>query len=171
MKALEKLEIYMEDNDVAYLLKQHPQAFTARDVAAIEHISPWIMAKVVMVVADGKMVMTVLSANTLVDLTRLSGLLGARVIRLAEEMEFQPIFADCEPGAMPPFGNLYNLPVYVDRSLADEEFFVFQAGTHKITLRIAFSSYEELVKPVIGDFGVELKLENPVNIEAYNDNW
>lgn len=171
MKALEKLETYLRDKDVPYLLKHHPQAFTAREVAGSEHISPWIMAKVVMVMADGRMVMTVLTANDMVDLTKLSSLLGARVVRVAEEAEFQRIFADCEPGAMPPFGNLYNLPVYVDRSLADEEFFVFQAGTHRITLRIAFSSFEELVKPVIADFKAEVNVDYAVEMEAYNDDW
>ncbi|MBN9387650.1 MAG: YbaK/EbsC family protein [Chloroflexi bacterium] len=171
MKALERLEAYLRDKDVPYLLKHHPKAYTAKEVAGSEHIPPQLMAKVVMVVADGEMVMTVISAKNRVDLTRLADILSAHVVRLAEEWEFQHIFSDCEPGAMPPFGNFYNLPVYVDRSLASQEFFVFQAGTHKVTVKMAFSSYEELVKPIIADFCSELVLNYSVEAEAYRDDW
>lgn len=152
MKGKDRLEAYLRWNEVPYLLKHHPKAYTAKGVAYSEHISGWLMAKVVMVVADGKMVMTVLTANHLVDLNKLAHILGARVVRLAGEAEFEEIFPDCEPGAMPPFGNLYDLPVYVEHSLAREEYIVFQAGTHKDTIRMTFSSYAHLVKPVIADF-------------------
>ena len=171
MKALEKLEAYLRDKEIPYLLKHHPKAYTAKEVAGSEHISPWIMAKVVMVVADGKMVMTVISAGNRIDLDKLTTVLGAHMVRLAEEWEFQHIFSDCEPGAMPPFGNFYNLPVYVDRQLAGKEFFVFQAGTHKITLKIAFSSYEELVKPIIADFCTDLLLDYSNEGEVYFEEW
>jgi Ala-tRNA(Pro) deacylase len=171
MKALERLEAYLRDKDIPYLLRHHPKAYTAKEVAGSEHISPQLMAKVVMVVADGEIVMTVISAMNRVDLTRLSDILNAHVVRLAEEWEFQHIFSDCEPGAMPPFGNLYNLPVYVDRSLANKEFFVFQAGTHKVTVKMAFSSYEELVKPIIADFCSELLVDYTVEAGAYRDDW
>ena len=152
MTGKERLEAYLRWNEVPYLLKHHPKAYTAKEVAASENISGWIMAKVVMVVADGKMVMTVLTANHLIDLNKLAHVLGSRVVRLAEEVEFQENFADCEPDAMPPFGNLYDLPVYVERSLAEEEYFVFQAGTHKDTMRMTFTSCVRPVKPVVADF-------------------
>jgi Ala-tRNA(Pro) deacylase len=171
MKALERLEAYLRDKDVPYLLKHHPKAYTAKEVAGSEHLSPQLMAKVVMVVANGEMVMTVISARNRVDLSKLAAILGTHVVRLAEEWEFQHIFNDCETGAMPPFGNFYNLPVYVDRSLAGKEFFVFQAGTHKITIKIPFSSYEELVKPIIADFCSELLVDYTVEAPAYRDDW
>lgn len=170
MTGKERLEAYLRWNEVPYLLRHHPKAYTAKEVAASEHISGWIMAKVVMVVADGKLIMTVLTANHMVDLKKLAQALDARVVRLAEETEFQDTFYDCEPGAMPPFGNLYNLPVYVDLALADEEYMVFQAGTHQDTMRMTFSSYTRLVKPQLADLKSE-DVSWMVQIGAYDYGW
>lgn len=170
MTGKERLEAYLRWNEVPYLLKHHPKAFTAKEVAASEHISNWIMAKVVMVMADGKLVMTVLSANQMVDLKKLAQALDASVIRLAEEAEFQEVFFDCEPGAMPPFGNLYNLPVYVDRALAEEEYIVFQAGTHRDTMRMTYTSFARLVKPVLADFKTE-DMSWLVGVAAFETDW
>jgi Ala-tRNA(Pro) deacylase len=94
----------------------------------------------------------VLPASLHVDLARLTAALGAKAIRLAHESEFVDTFPDCEVGAMPPFGNLYDLPVYVDRSLTTNEIVVFPAGTHTESMSVRFADYARLVEPVIVEF-------------------
>jgi Ala-tRNA(Pro) deacylase len=88
-----------------------------------------------------------------VDLSKVSGAIGKEV-RLSSEAEFAAAFADCEPGAMPPFGNLYELPVYVDEALGRNERIVFQAGTHRVTMSVAYSDFERLVGPTVTDIAV-----------------
>jgi Ala-tRNA(Pro) deacylase len=96
----------------------------------------------------------VLPAPAQVDLDKVRALLKAKEARRAREFEFAQLFADCDVGAMPPFGNIYQVPVYIDRSLVDEPYIVFQAGTHHTTLKIAMTDYQRLVSPVIGDFSL-----------------
>ncbi len=152
MKCREKLETYLRDNAVPYQVQHHPLAYTAQEVAASEHISGKLLAKVVMALADGKMVMLVLPGPYHVDLAKTAAELGARDARLAQEREFAADFPDCEVGAEPPFGNLYGLPVYVDRSLTQDETIVFRAGTHTDTMSLKYADFERLVKPTVADF-------------------
>jgi Ala-tRNA(Pro) deacylase len=149
MKCKMRLESYLRENGVAYEVQHHPQAFTAQEVAASEHIPGKLLAKVVVVVADDKPTMLVLPANEHVYLPEVARILKAKEARLAEESEFAPLFPDCEVGAMPPFGNLYNLPVYVDAALTDEERIFFQAGSHTDTMSIRYSDFARLVKPTV----------------------
>ena len=114
MECRERLEAYLRDNRVPFQVQHHPVAYTAQEVAAVEHIPGRLLAKTVMALADGKMVMLALPAPYLVDIEKARALLAAQEVRLAREREFTDTFPDCEVGAMPPFGNLYNLPVYVD---------------------------------------------------------
>jgi Ala-tRNA(Pro) deacylase len=109
MTCLERLSAYLRENCVSYTIHHHPAAYTAFAIAASEHIPPHTFAKVVMVFIDGRMAMIVVPADTRADLARLAGVIGAHEICLADEREFAPLFPDCEPGAMPPFGNLYGL--------------------------------------------------------------
>src|SRR5690242_15747349 len=118
MKCKDKLETYLREKGVAYELQHHPKVFTAQDVAASEHIPGRLLAKVVMVIADGRNIMLVLPAPEHAYIPEAAGVIGAKEIHLAEEKDLRAIFPDCELGAMPPFGNLYNLPVYVDSALA-----------------------------------------------------
>jgi len=152
-----RLERWFRDERVTYELKQHPEAFTAQQVAATEHVSGYWVAKVVMAVSDGMLVMLVLPAPFRVDLVRLKEALGAGVVRLAREDEFANLFPDCEVGAMPPFGNLYGVPVYVDVALAKDPFVVFNAGSHRETLTIAYTDFERLAHPQVADFAVSPK--------------
>lgn len=153
MGAKDRLESYLRDNGVAFDAHTHPEAFTAQTVAASEHVSGKRLAKAVMVMCDGDMVMAVVPANEKVDLERFKTVTGAADVRLAQESEFAPRFPDCDPGAQPPFGNLYDIPTYVDEALTSQEAVVVQAGTHTDTITLSYADYERLVQPQVASFG------------------
>jgi Ala-tRNA(Pro) deacylase len=145
----QRLEHYLRERGVAYEFQHHPLAYTARAVAATEHVPPKEVAKSVVLMTDGRLAMVVLPASHELQISELARGLGVREARLAEEIEFGPAFPDCEVGAMPPFGSLYGVPVYVDASLSEDEDIVFQAGTHTDTVRIKYADYARLVNPII----------------------
>ena len=152
MSVSARLESYLRDNKVPFQVVHHPLAYTAQEVAASEHIPGQKLAKVVILMAGGKLAMLAIPAPSRVDLGKTAAALGVKEVRLAREDEFADFFPDCEVGAMPPFGNLYNVPVYVDTSLARDEEIVFQAGTHTDTIAMAYREFERLVQPRVGDF-------------------
>jgi Ala-tRNA(Pro) deacylase len=115
----EKLEQYLRTNKVPFQVQHHPLAYTAQRGVASEHISGKMKAKVVMVIADGDLVMLALPAPEIINVNDVAAALGAKEVRLAHEEESAGAFPDCEVGAMPPFGNLYSLPIYVDKTLAE----------------------------------------------------
>jgi len=149
----ERLENYLRENKVPYQTQHHAQVFTAQEVAASEHVPGKLVAKVVMAIADGKLVMLVLPAPQHVDLAKAAEAVGAREIRLAREEEYEKSFPDCQVGAMPPFGNLYGIPVYVDETLTSDPYIVFQAGTHTDTMSLRYADFARLVEPKIAKFG------------------
>jgi osmotically-inducible protein OsmY/prolyl-tRNA editing enzyme YbaK/EbsC (Cys-tRNA(Pro) deacylase) len=151
LRCKDKLAAYLHANQVPFETQHHRVAYTAQDVAASEHLPGQLMAKVVIAVADGALSMLVLPANQRADLTKARTALGARTLELAEEYDFARRFADCEIGAMPPFGNLYDLPVYVDQTLTENPSIFFQAGTHRDTMRIRYADFARLVKPTVVD--------------------
>src|SRR5262245_28893711 len=152
MTCNDRLEAYLRDNQVTFETQRHPTAFTAQAVAQSEHIPGRLLAKVVMVVADGELAMLVLPATNRVDVSHVAVLLDAQSVRLADEAEFADTFSDCEVGAMPPFGNLYGVPVYVDRALAEDDIIFYQAGTHTDTMSMKYADFARLVKPTVADF-------------------
>jgi Ala-tRNA(Pro) deacylase len=152
-----KLEAYLHEQRVPFKRQQHSVAFTAQEVAASEHLPDDMVAKVVMVFADADMVMLVLPASHHIDLTKVAVALGAKNAWLADEHEFATVFPDCDIGAMPPFGNLYDVPVYVDRTLTKDETIVFQAGTHTDTIRMGYANYARLVNPKVVDIVQETR--------------
>ena len=147
MDCFERLQAYFRANQVPFSMQHHPLAYTAHDVAASEHISNAQMVKVVMVVADGQLVMLAVPASRRVDEARVEATIGAQELRLAGEDEFASKFMDCDVGAMPPFGNLYGVPVYVDTMLADDDAITFRAGTHTETMTLKYVDFERLVRP------------------------
>lgn len=151
MMCKDKLEAYLRDNQVPFETQYHRTAYTAQDVAASEHLPGQLMAKVVIAIADGALIMLALPADHRADLTKVCAALGAREIRLADEHDFASRFPDCEIGAMPPFGNLYDLPVYIDQTLTENQTIVFQAGTHSETMRISYADFARLVRPTVVD--------------------
>ena len=153
MECREKLEAYLRQNGVPFQVQHHPRAFTAQEVSEREHVPGKLVAKVVIVIADGKQLMLALHAPWRVDLNKASAAVHAEEVRLAREEEFVADFPDCEVGAMPPFGNLYNLPVYVDRALAEDETIYFQAGTHSDSMSLKYADFARLVRPTVASFG------------------
>ena len=156
MTILKKLKDVLEKNGVSYEVGFHPEVFTAQEIAAAQHIPGKEMVKVVMVKADGKMLMLVLPASYQIDMKKLKKGLKAKKVGIAKEKQFEELFPDCEVGAMPPFGNLYNLEVWIDQVLTEDASIVFQAGNHIETMRIKYSDYAGLVNPKVGDFSVHL---------------
>jgi len=153
MTCKERLESYLRGQQVLYEVQHHRTTYTTHDTAVTEHIPDALMAKVVIVSAADQLAMLVLPATETVDVARVSAVLGMPSVRLAHEWEFFDAFPDCELGAMPPFGNLYGLPVFVDQALAANETIVFAAGTHTDTIRMAYADFARLVKPVVAAFG------------------
>jgi Ala-tRNA(Pro) deacylase len=156
MAAKRVLEKYLQENGVWFATMTHPEAYTAQEVAAVQHVPGKQLAKVVLVDADGQLVMLVLPASYRVDFPKLKSVLKAKKVRLASEEEFSGSFTDCEVGAMPPFGNLYDLPVHVDSSLADVPEIVFKVGNHKTSMKVKSADYKKLVDPQIADFAIHL---------------
>jgi Ala-tRNA(Pro) deacylase len=152
MRCKERLQEYLVENGVSFEVEQHRVAYTAQQLAAAGHVSGKRVAKVVVVAADGETVMLVLPASSQVDLERVRTELGAGEARLAREEEFASTFPDCEVGSMPPFGNLYGVPVYVDAGLAQAEEIVFPVGSHTESMRLRFGDFRNLVDPVVLDF-------------------
>lgn len=147
--ALKKLVDYLDQNNIRYVSIRHSTAYTSQEVAQSAHIAGRELAKSVIVKADGEMAMVVLPASFKVNLERLQEMLGANKVELARESEFRGLFPECEIGAMPPFGNLYGLDVYVDESLSDDEEIFFNAGTHTELIRMSYDDFERLVEPKI----------------------
>jgi len=146
------LKEYLDREHVHYDVLPHPEAFRALAIAHVLHTPEKEMAKVVIVKVEDGFVMTVLPASWQVDLLRLRDMFMTTHVRLATEDEFKDLFPDCEVGAMPPFGILYGLPVYVDHSLTEDKSIVFQAGTHSEAIRMRYMDFAALVFPVVEEF-------------------
>ena len=142
-----KLKSFLDENKIKYVSIQHSSAYTAQEIAAIAHIPGKDLAKTVIIKIDGKMAMAVLPASYKVSFDNLKDALGVREIRLAYEQEFMDKFPDCEVGAMPPFGNIYGMEVFVAESLAEDEEIAFNACSHTELIKMSFSDFEKLVKP------------------------
>ncbi|MBT8379435.1 MAG: deacylase [Ignavibacteria bacterium] len=152
-----KLKEFLDANNVKYVSVQHSSAYTAQEIAASAHIPGKDLAKTVIVKIDGKMAMAVLPASYKVSFDNLKDALGGKDVRLAYEQEFVDKFPDCEVGAMPPFGNIYNLDVYVAEVLTENEEIAFNACTHTELIKMPFKDFEMLVKPIRFKFAVQSK--------------
>ena len=150
---VKKLKEFLDTAGVKYMIVSHAAAYTAQEIAASAHIPGKELAKTVMVKLDGRMAMAVLPASHVVDFDKLKQMAGSAKAELASEDEFRSLFPECEVGAMPPFGNLYNIPVYAERSLGEDAEIAFNAGSHKELFRMAYKDFEDLVKPKQGEFG------------------
>lgn len=145
-KVAARVREFLTNNGVAFDVERHRPAYTAQEIAALEHIPGDEFAKTVILMAGTSPIMAVLSANRHVRLSKVAAAVGEEV-RLATEAEFAPLCPDCERGAEPPFGNLYNMPVYFDTGFTADEM-VFNAGNHVETIRMATEDYVALVKPI-----------------------
>jgi Ala-tRNA(Pro) deacylase len=149
---LSKVKDFLDANAVKYVIISHSKAYTAQGIAAVSHISGKEVAKTVIVKLDGALAMAVLPASYQVDLTALKHAAGVQEAVLAGEREFKQHFPDCETGAMPPFGNLYGIPVYVDESLTEDKEIAFNAGSHYELIKMAYLDFERLVGPEVMAF-------------------
>ena len=145
--ACAKLQEYLDSQRVRYVSIKHSPAFTAQEIAASAHIPGEDIAKTVVVKLDGEMALVVLPAPEMVRLNHLKAELGVGEAEIASESEFKDRFPDCEVGAMPPFGNLYEMDTLVEESLAGDHEIAFNAGTHTELIRMAYADYERLVRP------------------------
>jgi Ala-tRNA(Pro) deacylase len=152
MPILTKLREFLDSHDVKYEVRSHRQAFTAQEVAAAQHVPGRELAKVVILRSGAEFLMAVLPAPYRVDLDRARITVGKPELSLATEEQFKDLFPQCEAGAMPPFGNLYRLPVYVDQSLTKDEDIVFNAGTHTQTVTMKYADFARLVQPTVASF-------------------
>jgi len=142
-----KLKEYLDRENVKYVSIRHSTAYTAQEIAASAHIRGQELAKTVVVKVDGKMALAVLPASVKVDLGLLREATSARRTELATESDFINAFPECELGAMPPFGNLYEMPVYVDERLALDAEIAFNAGTHSELIRMPYAEFVRLAAP------------------------
>lgn len=146
---IKKLKAYLDENNVKYVTIRHSRAYTAQEIAAKAHVSGKEVAKTVIIKVEGKMAMAVLPASYQVDFKLLKQLFGTQQVTLASEAEFMYFFPDCEVGAMPPFGNLYDMEVYVAETLAEDEQIAFNNGSHTEMLKMSYEDFERLVQPVV----------------------
>jgi len=147
-----KLKVFLDSQNVKYVNISHSAAYTAQEIAASAHIPGQELAKTVMVRLDGNLAMAVLPASYKVDLNALKQATRMNQVELAGEQEFRSQFPECELGAMPPFGNLYDLQVYVDQSLTKDDTIAFNAGSHTELIKLSYKDFESLVRPKILKF-------------------
>jgi Ala-tRNA(Pro) deacylase len=147
MPILRKLKEFLDENGVRYQVRSHRTAYTAQEVAAAEHVPGREMAKVVMVRDGSQYLMAVLPAPYHVGLEQLGKAAGRTGLRLATEADFASLFPGCEPGAMPPFGNLYGIPVWVDEALTQDDEIAFNAGNHEQTVHMKYADFARLAQP------------------------
>jgi Ala-tRNA(Pro) deacylase len=152
MACKERLIAHFQEQGVAFEEISFPEAYTAQEIAAQAHISGWQLAKVVIVKVEGELAMLVLPAPARIDFPRLKEALGAKEVELARERDFGHRFPDCEVGAMPPFGGLYQMPTYMDEALAEAGEIAFLAGTHDEALRLSYADYQRLAQPRVLSF-------------------
>lgn len=152
MSVVRQLKDYLDDNNTKYTTITHSLAYTAQELAEIMHVPGRQWAKSIAIEVDGKPALAVLPAHHRINLAKLKQALGAQQLEILSEQRFSSHFPGCELGAMPPFGNLFNLPVFVSRDLRDDEQIVFNAGTHRDAIRLGYADFERLVQPVVCEF-------------------
>jgi Ala-tRNA(Pro) deacylase len=149
---VKKLKEFLDNHKIEYVTINHSLAYTAQRIAASAHIPGKEIAKTVVIKADNKMIMVVLPASCKINLDLLKDAISAGSIEIASEKDFSSLFPDCEVGAMPPFGNLYDMKVYVAEKLLSDEVIAFNAGSHRELIKLAFKDYERLVEPKVIKF-------------------
>jgi Ala-tRNA(Pro) deacylase len=156
---VQRLKDFLDRNNIRYVIITHSRAFTSGAIAAITHIPGKDIAKTVMVNIDGQVAMAVVPASRHLDLKALQKAANARHVSLVTEANFANLFPDCEPGAMPPFGMLYDLNVWVDEKLTHDTEIAFNAGTHRELIKLAYKDFNTLQRPQIARIATMSKHE------------
>src|SRR3990167_9512183 len=152
---VKRLKEFLDSHYIKYVTISHSRAFTAQETATSAHIPGKELAKTVMVKIDGKMAMAVLPASSKVDFDLLKKVIGSGKVEIASEKEFKDMFPECEIGAMPPFGNLYGMEVFVAKTLTEDREIAFNAGSHRELVKLTYKDFEKLVKPKVITFSVD----------------
>lgn len=152
MSVATRLTEMLKEREVEFEVLEHDQAFTAQEEAAATHVPGRNWAKTVVVLMDGDPALAVLPATRRVDLEAFARAAGAGSVELADEDDFRRLYPDCEPGAMPPFGHLYEQTTFVDETLREDEYIAFHAGDHSTAIKLAYGVFEELEEPVVARF-------------------
>src|SRR4029450_3442751 len=155
MELSKRLIDCLKENNANYEILRHPEAVTAQPLAQAEHVKGRHHAKVVILKSGDRFLMMVVPADHQIDLEKAEKAIG-KPVSLAREEEFRSRFADCAIGAMPPFGNLYDLPTFVDKDLAGQEYIVFEAGTHTDGIKMNYDDYKKIAKPRAEDLSIKL---------------
>ncbi len=155
MQISKRLIDCLKENKANYEILRHAEAVTAQRIAQAEHVKGRHHAKVVIVKFGAEFLMMVLPADHQIDLEKAEKAIG-KPISFAREDEFRSLFADCAIGAMPPFGNLYDVPTFIDRDLTEQEYIVIEAGTHTDAVKMSYRDYEKIVKPRVEDLAIKL---------------
>lgn len=146
----------LNENKVQYEILHHAEAVTAQRIAEVEHVKGRHQAKVVMIKSGAEHLMMVLPADHRMDLEKVENVTG-KPVSLEKEQEFKSLFPESVTGAMPPFGNLYGLTTYVDKHLAEQDYIVFEAGTHTDAIKMSYRDYEKIVQPKVEDFATKMQ--------------
>ena len=149
MPLAEQLRTLLDSRHIPYSLTSHRTAFRASELATAEHLPAWEVAKTVVVYGDNKYHLLVVPADRYVDMSEVQFALDLKRVRLATETELATLFPDCEIGAMPPIGILFDLPVYLDNELAHEAMITFNAGTHQECVHMRMEDFRRLNKPIV----------------------
>ncbi len=149
-----RLKNFLDGAKIRYSVASHPVAYTAQEIAAASHVRGRQLAKSVLVKTDHGLTLAVLSAIYLIDLKKLKAALRAKKVSIAKESDIKAIFPDVEVGAMSPFGNIYQVPVIVDKALEGPDSIVFNGGTHKEPVKCLFRAFANAVKPQSGEFAL-----------------
>ncbi len=153
--AAHRVHEFLDENGIAYEVQDHERAVSAQRLAAVEHVSGWDVAKPVLLSVGDELVMAVVPGAVDVDLDKAQAVIGGNEVRLAAEDEFTDVFSDCEPGAEPPFGNLYGIPVFLDEKLRARRQMICRDGSHTRTFAVATDDYLRAVAPEVVDISAE----------------
>ncbi|MCX5657277.1 MAG: YbaK/EbsC family protein [Candidatus Omnitrophica bacterium] len=156
MAVSKKVVSYLKKNKVTYKTLKHEVAYTAQEIAAAQHVSGKVVAKSVLIKTDKKdknFILAVLPATHLIDFNKLKKLAKVKKLTLAKEEDMSKLFPDVEAGAMAPLGPLYNIPIYIDKTLGLGQDIIFNAGTHTDMIKIRYRDFDKLNKPTTGIFG------------------
>ncbi len=157
MGAAKEIMSYLDQQNIPYETVEHPLAYTAMEIAGSHHIPGKQMVKSVIVKGDNKFIMCLLPAIYYIDLFKLQGILQMKHLEIASEEDIVKLFPEYEKGAEPPFGHLYNIPVYADTSLEEDEYIVFNAGTHTDMIRMKWQDYKKIAHPHLVDMGIHIQ--------------
>ena len=149
-----RVKDFLDTNRIQYSSIVHPTSYTAQGTAAYAHVPGKELAKTVIIRIDSQLAMVVLPASAQLDLGAIKRMAKAKTVTLAAEPEFECKFPDCDLGAMPPFGNLYGMAVYVDDFLTCDKEIAFNAGSHNELMRMTYQDFERLVNPITGHFAL-----------------